>query len=127
MKTKIKPILLNAVSSLNRFIVSCSLKDLILVLQKFGSGEQLCDTIWKYSFVAVTEDCFCITPLEVGADISQDDHAHADLDTTHKGSSGSSEMCTLGPHKMPYKRMRRAIRKRNAQLDGEGSGSGLGA
>lgn len=106
---------------------NCS-KGCITYTQKFGSGEQLCDTIWRHSFVAVTEACFCITPLEEGADISQEDHTHADLDAAQEGSSGYPEMCSQDPHKIPHKRrMRRAVWKRHAHLDGEGSGSGIGA
>ncbi|KAM9311290.1 retbindin [Gastrophryne carolinensis] len=103
---------------------NCS-KGCVTYLQKFGSGGRLCDTIWKHSFVAVTEQCFCITPLEAGAEVSQEDHSHVDPDPAQEGYP---EICAQDPHKIPHKRrMRRAVWKRQAPLDGEGSGSGNGA
>ncbi|XP_068130324.1 retbindin [Hyperolius riggenbachi] len=106
---------------------NCS-KGCISYAQKFGSGGKLCDTIWKHSFVAVTEQCFCITPLEEGADVSQEDQAYTELEIVPVGSSGFPEMCAQDPHKIPHKRrMRRAVWKRQAPIEGEGSGSGNGA
>ncbi|XP_069812419.1 riboflavin-binding protein-like [Dendropsophus ebraccatus] len=103
---------------------NCS-KGCITYKQKFGSGENMCDTIWKHSFVAMTEQCFCITPPQEGADATQLDSAHAELDRTQEGSSGYSEICFQDPHSIP-KRVRRALRKRSIQLDVDGSGSGNG-
>ncbi|XP_075062756.1 retbindin [Mixophyes fleayi] len=101
-------------------------KGCITYTQKFVSGQQLCDTIWKHTFVSMTEDCFCITPPEEGEDHEQNP-THADLDTAPEGSSGYPEKCYQDPHKIPHNRVRRALRKRNVQLDMDGSGSGNGA
>ncbi|KAM3925845.1 retbindin [Leptodactylus fuscus] len=105
---------------------NCS-KGCISYKQKFGSGDQMCDTIWKHSFVAMIEQCFCITPPEEGADATQHGSTHAELDHTPEESSGYPEMCFQDPHSIPHKRrVRRALRKRSIQLDVDGSGSGNG-
>ncbi|XP_044139016.1 retbindin [Bufo gargarizans] len=102
---------------------NCS-KGCITYKQKFRSGDQMCDTIWKHSFVTMTEQCFCITPPGEGADAAQLGSTHAELDHTQEGSSGYPEMCFQDPHNIP--RVKRALRKRSVQLDLDGSGSGNG-
>ncbi|XP_063787261.1 retbindin [Pseudophryne corroboree] len=104
-------------------VKNCS-KGCITYAQKFGSGQQLCDTVWKHTFVAMTEDCICITPPEKGLGLEQNP-THADLDSTQEGSSGYPEKCY--PHKVSHNRVRRALRKRSVQIEVDGSGSGNGA
>ncbi|KAG8536418.1 hypothetical protein GDO81_026398, partial [Engystomops pustulosus] len=102
---------------------NCS-KGCITYKQKFGSGDQMCDTIWKHSFVAMTEQCICITPPEEGADAAQQVPSPAELDPAQEGSSGYPEMCFQDPHTIPHRRVRRALLKRSIQPDLDGSGSG---
>ncbi|XP_066449782.1 retbindin [Eleutherodactylus coqui] len=104
---------------------NCS-KSCITYKQKFGSGEQMCNRIWKHAFVAMPKPCFCITPPAEGANPAQEGSTHAELDPTQE-SSGYPEICFQDPHSIPYKRLvRRGLRKRSIQLDLDGSGSGNG-
>ncbi|KAM4747892.1 retbindin [Rhinophrynus dorsalis] len=104
---------------------NCS-QECIQYKQLFGSGKQLCDNIWGDALVAVTEPCNCITPLDQGADPSQNSTPE-DLDTTEEGPSGSPAPCSQEPHKINLqKRVKQALRKRSIFVeDVEGSGSGF--
>ncbi|KAM4037894.1 retbindin isoform 1-T2 [Anomaloglossus baeobatrachus] len=105
---------------------NCS-KGCITYKQKFGSGEKMCDTIWKHSFVTMAEQCFCFTPPEEGADAVQQGSAHAEIDHAHEESSGYPEGCFQDRQGIEKRiRMRRSLRKRSIQLDVDGSGSGNG-